>query len=113
MIAISSTSDPQSLGDIFEQKNKCALYTAERNKFLSICDEWYRVLEPRGLMNTEQEEMLRKWITERQYANIEDSVVSMVIDKCSYPKKKEKRRKKEEAWKRKKGIVLGKIGTKR
>ena len=52
-------------------------------------------------MNTEQEVMLMKWITERQYANIEDSVVSMMIEKCSFPRKEEQRRKKEEVEKQK------------
>ena len=78
--AISSTSDPQTLADTFEQTNKWVSYKEEISKFLSVCDEWYKVLEPQGLMNVEQREMLRKWIIERQYANIEDSVVSFLID---------------------------------
>ena len=88
--AISSTSDPQTLGDSFEQMNKGTLYGQEKTKFLSVCDEWYKVLEPQGLMDVEKREMLRKWIIERQYANTEDSVVSFVIAVCSIAKKYEK-----------------------
>ena len=58
MDAISSTSDHRTLGYTFEQMNKCALYTVEMNKCVSVCDEWYRVLEPQGLMDVEQ----RDWM---------------------------------------------------
>ena len=38
-------------------------------------------------MDVGQRDLLRKWIMERQYANVENSVVSMVIDKCLLPKR--------------------------
>ena len=85
--AISSKSDPQTLGYTFKQMNECTLYKQEKTKFLSICDEWHRVLEPQRLMDIEKRAQLRKWIMERQYANTDDSVVSLVIEKCSIPKK--------------------------
>ena len=72
-------------------------YEQERSKFLSTCDEWYRVLEPRGLMNIEQRELLREWISTRQYANTEDPIVSLVIEKCSEPKREEEEKKWREA----------------
>ena len=87
--------------------NKCLLYTQERTTFLSVCDEWYKVLEPQGLMTNRERKLLQNWIIERQYANIEDSIVSLMIDKCSTPKKEEKKRKKEEAMQRKKRRHLG------
>ena len=99
--AISSTSNPQTLEGTFERMNKWALYTREKTKFLSVCDEWYRVLEPHGLMDVEQRELLGRWITERQYANNEDLVVSHMIEKCSIPIVEEKTRRKAEAKKRK------------
>ena len=102
MDTISSSSYLQTPGITFERMNKYALYTGERHKFLSICDEWYKVLEHGGLMTSGQEDLLRQWIIERQYANIKDSVVSMVIVKCSIAKKEEKKRKKEEAMQRRK-----------
>ena len=80
--AISSTPDPRTLGDTFERMNKCASYTDEKTKFLSVCDKWYKVLEPQGLMDVEHRELLRKRIKEQQYADPEDSVVSMMIEKC-------------------------------
>ena len=83
--------DAQTLRYTFEQMWKVESYEQERYEFLSICDEWYRVLEPRGLMNIEQRELLREWISTRQYANTEDSVVSLVIEKCSKPKKERRR----------------------
>ena len=92
-----SVSDAQTLRDTFEQILKVESYEQERSEFLSICDDWYRVLEPRGLMNIEQKELLREWISTRQYANTEDPVVSLVIEKCSEPKKEEEERKWREA----------------
>ena len=92
-----SSSDHRTLGDTFEQMNKCPLYTQERTTFLSVCDEWYKVLEPQGLMTNRERNLLQNWIIKRQYANIEDSIVSLMIDKCSTPKKEEKKRKKEKA----------------
>ena len=83
-------SDPQILGDTIDRMLKI-----ERSKFLSICDEWYRVLEPQNLMNIEQNELLRKWITDRQYANTEDPIVSLVILKCLIPRKEECRKEQE------------------
>ena len=53
------TSDKQSLGDAFEQMFQSEYHEQERYKFHSICDEWYRVLEPEGLMHIEQKELLR------------------------------------------------------
>ena len=79
--------------DTFEQMLKLESYEQETSKFLSICDEWYRVLVPQGLMNIDQIDLLREWITDRQYANAEDPVVSMVIERTS---KKENERKREE-----------------
>ena len=61
---------------------KIESYEQEKSKFMSICDEWYGVLEPQGLMNINQRDLLREWISTRQYANIEDPVVSLVIEKC-------------------------------
>ena len=90
-------SDALTLRDTFDHMLQMESYEQERSKFLSICDEWYRVLEPRGLMNIEQRELLRKWISTRQYANTEDSIVSLVIEKCSEPKKEEEERKWREA----------------
>ena len=75
-------SDAQTLRDTFDQRLKIESYEQERSKFLSICDEWYKVLEPLGLMNIEQRELLREWISTRQYANTEDPIVSLVIEKC-------------------------------
>ena len=82
---------------------KTESYEQEKSEFLSICDEWYRVLEPRGLMNIEQRELLREWISTRQYANTEDPIVSLVIEKCSEPKKEEEERKWQEAKKIREG----------
>ena len=87
---IPPTSDIQNIKDTFEQMLEIVSY--ERSKFLSICDEWYRVLEPQGLMNIEQRELLREWISTRQYANTEDPIVSLVITECSKPKKEEEER---------------------
>ena len=95
--AIMNDSPPnsavQTLRDTFEQMLKMESYVHERSKFLSICDEWYKVLEPQRLMNIEQREMLRKWINDRHYANAEDSVVSNMIQNCSMPKLEEQERK--------------------
>ena len=99
--AISSISDHQTLGDNFEQMNKCPLYIQERTTFLSVCNEWCKALEPQGLMTNGENKLLKNWIIERKYANIKDSIVSLMIEKCSTPKKEEKKRKKEEAKKRK------------
>ena len=91
-----SISDVHILGETFNRMLKLELYEQERCKFLSICDEWYKVLEPQGLMNIEQRELLREWISTRQYANTEDPVVSLIIRKCSMAKKEELERKQEE-----------------
>ena len=90
-------SDAQTLRDTFEQMLKIESYEQERSKFLSICNIFFRVLEPQGLMNIEQKELLREWISTRQYANTEDPIVSLVIEKCSEPKKKEEEKKWQEA----------------
>ena len=82
-----------TLDQMFEKKS----YEQEQFKFMSISDEWYRVLEPRGLMNIEQKELLREWISTRQYENTEDPIVSLVIEKYSEPKKEEEERKWREA----------------
>ena len=76
-------SAAQTLRDTIDQMLKVESYEQEISKFQSICDEWYRVLEPQGLMNIEQRELLREWISTRQYANTEDPIVSLVIEKCS------------------------------
>ena len=76
-------SDGQTVRDTFEQMLKMESNEQERSKFLSICDEWYRVLEPQELMNIEQRELLREWISTRQYANTEDPIVSEVLEKLS------------------------------
>ena len=81
----------------------CIARRKEINRFLLVCDEWYKVLEIRGLMNVEQRELLRKWIIERHYANVKDSVVSLVIDKCSIPKKKEKKQMQQKTREKMKG----------
>ena len=90
MDTISSASDHQTFRDTFEQMNTCALYKEEKTKFLSVCNEWYKVFKPHGLMDSRQRDMLKKWIFERQYANIDDSVVSMMIEICSIAKNEEK-----------------------
>ena len=90
-------SDAQTLRDTFERMLTKESYEQERSKFMSICDEWYRVLEPRRLINIEQIELLREWISTRQYANTEDPIVSLVIEKCSEPKKAEEEKKWQEA----------------
>ena len=82
-------SDSQTLRDTFNQKLNMESYEQEMSKFLTICDEWYRFLEPRGLMNVEQRELLREWISARQYANAEDPTVSLLIEKCLISKRRE------------------------
>ena len=82
----------QTLRDTFDQMLKVESYKQERLNFMSICDEWYRVLEPRGLMNIEQRELLREWISTRQYANTEDPIVSLVIEKCLISRNEEVKR---------------------
>ena len=90
-------SDVQTLRDTFERMLEMESYE-EISKFQSICDEWCRVLEPQGLMNIEQRELLRKWISTRQYANTEDPIVSDVIEKClSINKTKDKEKKRTNA----------------
>ena len=86
----------------FDQMIKVESYEQERSEFLSICDEWYRVLEPHRLMNIEQRELLREWISTRQYATTEDPIVSLVIEKCSEPKKEEEEKKWQKAEKMRK-----------
>ena len=100
--SIRPISNAQTLRDTSEYMLNMESYEQERSTFLSICDEWCRVLEPRGLMNIEQRELLREWISTRQYANTEDPIVSLVIEKCSEPKKKKEEEKKEEEKKREK-----------
>ena len=90
-------SDVQTLRDTFDRMLKIESYEQERFKYLSITDEWYRVLEPRRLMNIEQRELLREWISTRQYANTEDPIVSLVIEKCLEPKKEDEEKKWQEA----------------
>ena len=90
-------SDARTLRDTFEYMLNMESYEQERSKFLSICDEWYRVHESRELMNIEQRELLREWISTRQYANTEDPIVSLVIGKCTEPKREEEERKWQEA----------------
>ena len=80
-------SDFQTLRAILEQMLTIESNEREASTFLSICDEWYRVLEPQGLMSTEDRELLREWITNRQYANTEDTVVSLVVTTCSMREK--------------------------
>ena len=90
-------SEVQTLRDTFEQMLNMESYDRDKSKFLLICDEWYDVLEPRGLMNIKDRELLREWINGRQYANAEDPVVSNMIQKCSRPKLEEQERKWNEA----------------
>ena len=91
-------SNAQTLIDIScDRMLKAESYKQEKSKFVSICYEWHKVLEPQGLMNIEQRELLREWISTRQYANTEDPIVSLVIEKCSEPKKEEEERKLQEA----------------
>ena len=56
-------------------------------------------------MNIEQRELLREWISTRQYANTEDPIVSLVIEKCSEPKKEEEEKKWREAEKMREEIM--------
>ena len=88
-----SISDAQTLRDTIDQMLKIESYEQERSEFLSICDEWYIVLEPQGLMSTEQRELLREWISTKQYANTEDPDVSLVIKKCAERRKEEEKKK--------------------
>ena len=97
-------SDAQTFRDTFEQMLKIESYEQEISKFQSICDDWYRVLEPHGLMNIENRELLREWISTRQYAKTEDPIVSLVIEECSKPKKEEEEKKWQEAKKMRKEI---------
>ena len=90
-------SDVQPLRYTFDQMLKTESYEQEIYEFLWICDELYKVLEPHGLMNIEQRELLREWISTRQYANTEDPDVALMIKKCSEPKKEEEERKWQEA----------------
>ena len=89
-------SDSQTLEDIFEKMFELKSCKPVRSKFLSICDEWYEVLEPRGLMYIEQRKLLGEWISTRQYANTEDPVVSLVIAKCATPKRQGRRERRRE-----------------
>ena len=84
-------SDSQTLDDTLNRMLKIDSYDQEISKFLSICDEWYRVLEPQGLMDIEQRELLMEWISTRQYANTEDPVVAFAIGECLTAKKEKKR----------------------
>ena len=65
LYAISSISNLQTIGDNLEHMNKCPLYTRERTTFLLVCDEWYKILEPQGLMTNRERKLLREWIIER------------------------------------------------
>ena len=91
-----SNSEVHTLRDTFEQIYGIESNKQEKSKFLSICDEWYRVLEPHGMMNI-QRELLREWINGRQYADAEDSVVSNMIKHCSMSKLEEQERRWNEA----------------
>ena len=44
-----------------------------------------------------RKELLREWISTRQFSNIEDPIVSLLIEKCSKPKNGEEERKFREA----------------
>ena len=88
----SPISDSQTHDGTLDRMLKIDSYEQERSKFLTICDEWYRVLEPQGLMNIEQRELLMEWISTRQYANNEDPVVALAIGECLTPEKRKKRR---------------------
>ena len=79
----------QTLTDTFDQMLKMESYEHEKSKFLAICDEWYRVLEPRGLMNIQQRDLLREWISTRQYANTKDPFVSFLIENVQNGRKEE------------------------
>ena len=81
----------------FDRMLRIESHEQEKSKFLSICDEWYTVLEPHELMNIEQRYLLMEWISTRQYANTKDPIVSIVIEKCSEARKKEEERKLQEA----------------
>ena len=48
-------------------------------------------------MNIEHRELLREWISNRQYANAKDPIVSLVIEECSKPKKEEEKKKWQKA----------------
>ena len=82
-------SDAQAFRDKFEELMKAGTYEPEISELLSICDEWYRVLEQLGMRNIAQRELLREWIGNRQYANTADAVVSDVITQCTMINKKE------------------------
>ena len=90
----------QTIRDTFEQMLKMESYEQEKSKFLLTSVEWFKILEPQGLMNFEQRELLMEWIADKQYANTEDSVVSMVIERTSKKieerKREERKRQKEE-----------------
>ena len=88
-------SDEQTLSDTFNQMLNIE-YEREINTFLSICDEWYNVLKPQGMMNI-RIELLREWIKGRKYANTEDPVVILCITECSKHKREEVERKRQEA----------------
>ena len=57
-------ADAPTIRNTFEQMLMMESFQKERSKFLSICDEWFKVLEPRGLMNIEQRELLGEWISD-------------------------------------------------
>ena len=89
-------SDALTLRGTFDKMLKIQPYGQEKSKFMSICDEWYRILEPQGLMNIEEKKMLREWIANRRYANTEDPGVSLVITKCLTSKIEKRKRNQEE-----------------
>ena len=89
-------SDAQILRETFDRFLSVEPYDHERFKFMSICDEWYKVLEPEGLMKSEQRELLREWISNRQYANVEDPNVSLVVTQCLVRKQEEDNHAREE-----------------
>ena len=64
-------SDVQTLRAILEQMLTIESNEQEASTLLSICDEWYRVLEPQGLMNIEERE--------RTFAGMDDRQDSMPI----------------------------------
>ena len=72
--------DAQTTKYTVEPIAEAQLCKQEVTKFLSVCNEWYNVLELRGMGRLDPE--LEDWISGRQYANINDDVVSMVITKC-------------------------------
>ena len=89
-------SNDQTIRDMFDGMPKKESYEEEKSKFLSILDKWHELLEREYIlgtirhakrMNFWEKELLKNWITDRGYSDIEDSVVSMVIRICVMPHK--------------------------